>query len=284
MPVSPVIAINGYPLPATIAGNVNRVVYKEGIVFTADTVSIEISDPDGSFRRNFRLKAALPVTLSIVSSGHTRVCGTFYVHTVKMRGDKSGGTEVTIDCTSIPITPECAVRTERKSRGSEKTSLKDLAAKVASESGLNLQYKAEDNPKIGRADQHDESDLVHLGKHCSENDYALKIKDNTLWILDHDALEKQAPVGTLVIPSPGNTGGINGIGGLTSWELTECTEDIYMAAEVRHKDHKTGKVCIGTQTDPDCADVGVTLRHKHNPHHEESTDTNDPSTSEDVTY
>jgi phage protein D len=282
MPVTPVISINGYPLPAKIAGNVYHVVYKEGIVLTGDTVSLSISDPDGSFRRGFKLKAAVPVTLSIVSAGRTRVCGTFYIHTVKMHGDKSGGTDVTIDCTSIPVKPTCSVRTERKSRGSEKTTLKDLATKVAGESGLTLQYKPADNPKIGRADQHDESDLVHLGKHCSENDFSLKIKDNALWVLDHDQLEKQAPVGTLVIPTPGNAGGINGVGGITSWELTECTEDIYKAAEVKHKDHKTGKIVTGTVADPGNADLGITLRHKHNPHHEESTDLNDPATAEDV--
>jgi hypothetical protein len=282
MPITPVITINGFPLPTSIAANVYHVVYKEGLVFTADTVSLSIADPDGSFRRNFKLKAAVPLTLSIVSPKRTRNCGTFYIHTVKMRGEKGGGTDVTIDCTSIPIKPETSVRTERKSKGSEKTTLKALASKVASENGLTLQYKAAENPKIGRADQHDESDLVHLGKHASENDFALKIKDNTLWILDRDALDKAAPVGTLVIPSPGNPGGINGVGGLASWELTECTEDIYKACELRHKDHKTGKIVTGLVEDPDCADVGITLRHKHNPHHEESTDTNDPDTSEDV--
>ena len=281
--ITPVIAINGYPLPATIAGNVYRVQYKEGLVMTGDTVCLDISDPTGSFRRGFKLKAAVPVTLSIVSSGRTRVCGSFYIHTLEMRGDKSGGADIHIDCTSIPITPASTVRTERKSRASEKTTLKDLTTKAAGESGLSVTYKAADNPTIGRVDQHDESDLVHLGKHCSENDFALKIKDNAIWVLDREALEKQAPVGTIVIPSPGNPGGINGVGGITSWSLTECVEDVYKGAEVAFKDHKTGKLVVGTVTDPNASDLGPTLRDKRNPHDAESTDLNEKDTSKETT-
>jgi len=279
MPITPSISIAGNPLPTSLAGKITKLCYKEGLNFTADTVSFEIADPDGSFRRNFRLKAALPVTVSISSGFHVRQCGTFYIHTVRMRGDKGGGSTISIDCTSTPIKPECSVRTERKSRGSEKTTLKDLASKIAKENGLGLNYQCADNPKIGRADQHDESDLVHLGKHCGENDFLLKIKDNTLWVLDHEALEKQAPVGPLVLPSPGNPGGINGVGGVVSWELNESVEDIYKAAEVAFKDHKTGKTVKEIVQDPGNSDIGTILRDKHNPHDDEDTDLNEEATS-----
>jgi phage protein D len=277
--VVPSITIGGIPLPAQLLASVTHITYKEGLVFTGDTVSLSISDPKGIFRRNFRLKAALPVTLSIAAGGKVRDAGTFYIHTVRMKGDKGGGSDIDIEATSIPIKPECSVRTERKSRGTEKTTLKDLAAKVATENGLTLQYQAADNPKLGRDDQHDESDLVHLGKHCQQNDFALKIRKDTLWILDHEALEKQSPVGAFVLPLPGNPGGFNGTGGVISWELNECVEDIYKAAEVSFKDHKTGKTVTALVSDPGNADLGITHRVKANPHDDEDTDTDASSTS-----
>jgi hypothetical protein len=264
--IVPNITIGGVTLPTPVMANVTRISYKEGLVFTGDTVSIDLSDPDGTFRRGFRLKAALPVTLSLTGSGKSRDAGTFYIHTIKMSGNKSGGSDINIECTSIPIKPECSVRTERKSRGSEKITLKDLATKIAKENGLKLQYQAKDNPKLERDDQHDQSDLVHLGKHCQQNDFAMKIRKDTLWILDHEALEKQAPVGAFVLPTKGNPGGFNGTGGVISWELTECVEDIYKAAEISFKDHRTGKTVKQTVTDPGNADVGITHRVKHNPH------------------
>jgi hypothetical protein len=280
--IVPSITIGGTPLPAQILASLTHVVYKEGLVFTGDTLTFSISDPKGTFRRGFHLKAALPVTCSLASGGKVRDAGTFYIHTVRMKGDKGGGSNIDIECTSIPIKPECSVRTERKSRGTEKTTLKDLAAKVAKESGLKLQYQAKENPKLGRDDQHDESDLVHLGKHCQQNDFSLKIRKDTIWILDHEALEKQAPVGAFVLPLPGNPGGFNGTGGVISWELNECVEDIYKAAEVSFKDHKTGKTVTALVSDPDNDDVGITHRLKHNPHDEESTDTNESDTSLDI--
>ena len=90
-------------------------------------------------------------------------------------------------------------------------------------------------------DQHDQSDLVHLGKHCEENDLCLKIKDNTIWIQSHEQLEKQAPVGTIVCNTPSNPGGINGKGGFIDWSFDENVEDCYKACEVAYRDIKTGR-------------------------------------------
>ena len=284
--VTPTISIGGSSLPVELASLVTEITYKEGIKFTSDTVSLHVSDPGGAFRRRFRLKAAIPVTLSITASGGigslTKECGTFYVHTLAFKGNRSGGCDISIECTSTPVKADNSIRTERKSRGTEKTTLKDFSAKVAKENGLAFNWQVKANPKIGRSDSHDESDLVHLNKHCSDNDLVLKIKDGTLYVLDHDALEKQPPVGTIIAPSIANPGGINGVGGLLSFSMTESTEDVYKACEVAYYDPKTGKMVKRTVSDPDCADLGIVHRWKHFPDDDESTSLNDPETSKDV--
>jgi hypothetical protein len=280
--VTPTISIGGQALPAEMLNCVTEVVYKEGLKFTADTVSLHVADPGGLFRRTFRLKATIPVTLSIATGTLTKQCGTFYVHTLTFTGDRSGGCTIDIECTSTPIKPDNSARTERKSRGIEKTTLKDFAAKVAQENGLTLSWQVKANPKIGRSDQHDQSDLVHLETHCADNDLTMKIKDGALIILDHDALEKQAPVGTIIAPSMADPGGVNGVGGLLSFHMQESTEDTYKSCEVAYYDPRTGKTVKRTVADPDCADLGIVHRWKHNPHDDESTNLNDPNTSKDV--
>jgi phage protein D len=284
--VTPTITIGGAALPAELANLVTEITYKEGLKFTSDTVNLHVADPGGVFRRTFRIKATIPVTLSITVTGGlgslTKNCGTFYIHTLNFKGNKSGGCDIDIECTSTPVKSDNSIRTERKSRGTEKTTLKDLAAKIAKENGLGFSWQVKANPKIGRTDSHDESDLVHLNKHCSDNDLIMKVKDQTLYILDHDALEKQPPVGIIIAPSPLDPGGINGVGGLLSFHMTESTEDVYKACEVAYYDPRTGKMIKRTVNDPDNADLGITHRYKHFPDDDESTNLNDPDTSKDV--
>ena len=135
--VTPTITIGGAALPAELANLVTEITYKEGLKFTSDTVNLHVADPGGVFRRTFRIKATIPVTLSITVTGGigslTKNCGTFYIHTLNFKGNKSGGCDIDIECTSTPVKSDNSIRTERKSRGTEKTTLKDLAAKIAKE-------------------------------------------------------------------------------------------------------------------------------------------------------
>lgn len=284
----PIITVNHNDVTSGVYPSLESLTFKEGLVFTADTVSIKLADPEGKFRLTWKIKTAMPLQLTIQSHnwnfpGETlqKQCGTFYIHRVTMESNKGSGTTIALEATSTPATPKCSVRLERKSKGTAKTTLKALAGQIATSNGLQLQYLAPENPKIGRDDQHDQSDLVHLGKHCEENDLILKIKDNALWIQSHEQLEKQAPVGIIVCPTPGNPGGINGQG-MVSWRLEENLEDIYAACEVAYKDHKTGKVVRATVKDPDHQDIGNTHRVKTNPKDQENTDEDESDETSEV--
>jgi hypothetical protein len=260
------VSIAGSPLPQALAGQLTKLTYKEGLKWTGDTINFDIADPDGLFRRTFRIKAALPVTLSISGGGGQRDAGTFYIHSLAFKGNKSSGGSIHIDCTSIPVKSDDASRNERKSKGLEKTTLKKMASQYAQANGMTLQWQCDKDPKIGRTDQHDQSDLVQIAKHCDEENYLLKIRKGSMWIIDRAHLESQGPVGTIVFPTSKNPGGINGVGGMEDWSINESTEDIHKGAEVAWKDHKTGKVVRGMVMDPHCSDIGTILRLKDNPH------------------
>jgi len=275
------LSIDGHDVTSVVLPSLSKLTYKENINYTSDSLSISCADPEGKFRLTSPIKAGLSMTLTIQSNNWNypgeklqRVCGVFYIHDIVFDLSKTGGSTVTIQATTTPLTPKTSIRHERKSKGQDKTTLKNLAQQIAATNGLTLKYTAQNNPTIGRNDQHDQSDLVHLGTHCHENDLCLKIKDQTLTIASHEQLEKAAPVGVIVCPTPNNPGGING-SGIINCRLEENLEDVFAGAEVAYKDNKTGQVIRGAQTDPTTsAIIGHVHRHKRNPHDQENTDLN----------
>jgi hypothetical protein len=279
-----ILTIDGQDVSSVVSNSLQRLTYKENIDYTSDTVSITCGDPDAKFRLASPLQTGMPMTLEIISENWNypgevkqRACGIFYIHNVVFDLSKTGGSIVTIEATTVPLSPKTSIRHEKKSKGQDQTTLKTLAQQIATTNGLGLKYDAPKDPKIGRNDQHDQSDLVHLATHCRENDLVLKIKDKTLTISSHEQLEKQGPVGVIVCPTRSSPGGINGAG-IINARLEENLEDCVGACEVAYKDNKTGQVIRGQQVDPTLSQrIGNWLRHKHNPHDAEDTDINTAS-------
>lgn len=276
---APIISYNNGDVTAQVFPSLKELCYREGTEFTGDSVDLKLADPEGKFRLTWTLKAAVPLNLALESYNWNypgerihRDCGSFEIHRIEIRQEKGGGTTVELAATSIPVSANG--RLERKSRAWTKTTLKAIAQQIATDNGLALQYNAKENPKISRADQHDESDFVLLERHAQESDLFVKVKQKTLWIISKEELEHQAPVGTIVCPTPGNPGGVNGQGGIVSWEINETTEDIYKAAEVSFRNNKSGRVVTQSVTDPNAV-VGPVHRVKDDPHAEDSGDTND---------
>jgi hypothetical protein len=198
--------------------------------YTGDAVQLKIADPEGRFRWSQHLVAANPVTLSIQANNWrfpgdvvNKQCGVFYIHEIRMRQTKPGGTIMDISCSSIPLNGS---RLEKRGGAYESTTMSAIVAKVAQDNGLSPKFEGTD-VKIERADKYDQGDLTFLKRHAEQNDYCVKIKDNTLWVTDFHKLEAQAPVGAIFAPGPMGVGGVNGQGGITSWEWRDCTEDCY---------------------------------------------------------
>lgn len=273
----PIITYNGTGVSQQVYPSLQELVYKEGTEQTGDNVELKLADPEGLFRLTWSLKAAVPLNLALESENWNflgertyRDCGSFQISRIGISQSKRAGTIVALNASSIPISS--SGRLERKNRAWSKTTLKAMAAQIAADNGLALQYIAKENPSIARSDQHDESDFVLLNRHAHENDLFVKVKSGTLWIISKEELEHQSPVGTIVCSTPDHPGGINGTGGFEHWEINESTEDIYKAAEVKFRHPKTGATLVGTCTDPNAV-VGPTLRDHYYPHPEDTEDT-----------
>lgn len=273
----PIITYNGAGVSQLVYPSLQELTYKEGTEQTGDNVELKLADPEGKFRLTWRLKGAVPLNLALESENWNylgertyRDCGSFEISRIGIKQQKRSGTTVSLYATSIPVSS--SGRLERKNRAWTKTTLKAMAAQIAADNNLTLQYIAKEDPAIARSDQHDESDYVLLNRHAHENDLFIKVKNHALWIISKEELEQQSPVGTIICPTPDHPGGINGFGGIEDWEINESTEDIYKAAEVKFRNCKTGTTLVGTCTDPHAV-VGATLRDKYNPHPESDEDT-----------
>ena len=272
----PIVNYNGADVTQQFYPSLQELSYREGTESKGDSLELNLADPEGLFRQTFSLQAANRISLVLESSNWNypgeyihHDCGTFEISRISIRQDKHSGTTVSLTANSISATSNA--RLERKSRAWTKTNLKTMAQQIAQDNGWQLQYQAKENPNIARTDQHDESDFVLLDRHAHEIDLFTKVKGGKLWVHSKEELERQAPVGVIICPTRDSPGGLNGVGGIISWEITETTEDIYKAAEVKWRNNKTGTTVTGTATDPK-AKVGPTLRDKYNPHSEDEED------------
>jgi hypothetical protein len=238
----------------------------------ADSLEMTIADPEGKFRLTFTLATQQQITLSITvqnwagpgSGSITKNCGIFYVTNVRIHTNKSQGTTISLSCSSI--NPSTSFRLERKSAAWSQTTVSGVAGQIATDNGWTLKFLPASDPASTRIDQHDHSDAYMLRKLCSENDFSFKIVSNTLWIRDNQEVEKQAPIGTIVAPTPDNVGGLNS-SGIIDWSYSESTEDCaYADCVVSVKNNKSGKTVTQTTADPNATAPVPHLKYHYNEH------------------
>jgi hypothetical protein len=254
----PQISYEGVDVSATFIPSLKSFTYKDSFAehCLADTLEIELADPEGLFRKSWSLKTGQTVTAAIVVENWngpgtgklTKQLGTMFIKSVRLKQTKGAGTSVRISCSSID--PATSFRLEKKSRAWTASTVRDVANQIALDNSLALKYTPTTNPTLSRFDQHDMSDAVALERACDPNDFLPKIVNGQLWIRDRHEVETSAPVGTIVCPSTGNVGGVNG-SGVLDWEFVQNVEDAdYAAATVSWKNNTDGNTVSATVPDP----------------------------------
>lgn len=252
------VVYQGIDVTSTFQPSLKDFVYKEAFRAhcLADTLDIELADPEGLFRRSWSLTTGQTVSASIVvenwsgpgTGALTKPLGTMYIKSVRIKQTKNSGTVINISCTSID--PAISFRLEKKSRPWTATTAQDIVNQISSDNDLKPNYTPKTNPKIGRLDQHDHSDAVALQRVTDSTDFVPKIVNGQLWIRDRHEVETSAAVGTIVCPSRDNVGGVNG-SGVIDWEFIETVEDAnYSESAVSFKDNTSGNMVEGKATDP----------------------------------
>jgi phage protein D len=265
----PVITYNGTNVSADWIPSLTHLTWKRAIGMNkrADTISIQLADPDGKFRRTYNVVAKQSIQLQVESYNwnypgeHLISDATqMQITRIEIEMSKQGGSTIHIEASSIP--PTSGFRLTKKSRTAVKTDLKTVASQIAKDHGWTLDYRATANPKVAYSAQHDQSDAAWLERFCHEQDLTYKPKNGKLTIVGNQDLEAQNPVGTIVCPISGSPGGINGRG-IIHVRLFEDVEDTYAHSIVKSKDVKTGKITTGQADDPD--PDGPILNQVHKP-------------------
>lgn len=268
--VSVTISYNGSDITSSIQPCLTSLIYKESFqqAIQADTLELDIADPEGLFRKSFHLdtNAAVDCTISIenwngpFTGTKQKVLSQMFVQSIRIDKDKHTGTRIRLKCTSIP--PQSPLRLEKKSANWQPSTLKDVATQVASQDGLQLQYLATSNPQVQAVTQHEHSDAYLLKKLCRDNDLSYKVVNKTIYIRDVGQVEQQSPIGTIYCDETENPGGWNN-SGIKKWEYLETTEDIYGSSIASYTDPTTGATVNETVTDPDNFGAPKLIHHKY---------------------
>lgn len=242
--------------------------YTDNFSGEADSLDLTLEDRQGIWQSDwFPDKGAqLDVTLNTLnwetlSEGAKQLkLGLFEIDEITSNGYPS---EVQIRSVSVPADNQ--LRGVERTRSWEKAELKTICNDVASGAGMELVFDTEQNPKIDRTEQTEQSDLSFLLALVRDQGLALKIHDNKVVIFDEAKYEEAEAQLTIVkprttfLPEDGQAYVINVLG----YSLTNKTRDIYKACHVKYQQSKTKKVIEATFTDSDKKDLpGKTLEIK----------------------
>lgn len=136
------------------------------------------------------------------------------------------------------------LRSIDQSKSWEKVTLKKIASEIASDAGMELFFDTQEDPKIERAEQKEQSKLQFLEKLCVDNGLALKVSEKKLIIFDEEKFERQEPILTLSY----------GDEILKSFSATATISKIYSACHVKYQQGKKKEFIEHTYKDASKSD------------------------------
>jgi phage protein D len=184
--------------------------YRDPASGQADTLSLAIADHEGKWIGAWFPEKTDSITAAIAvqnwnGDGDDREfdCGLFMVDNVSFGGPP---TELTLEAISTPAAGSWNCRKNTKTW--EKTTLYEIAGKLAAEAGVRLVYEAGEVP-IDILEQSEETDMTFLENLCKDYGLAMKAYSNRLIVFDEERYEARASVTTLtredILTWSGNT-------------------------------------------------------------------------------
>ena len=264
--ISANIKYNNKDISADLAGYLKSLSYTDNLSGEADTMDLTLEDRLGLWQSDWfpDKGATLDATLitenweSLAAGADQLKLGLFEIDEI---GSKGYPSEVQIRSVSVPADNQ--LRGVERTRSWEKAELKTILNDVAKGAEMELVFDTEQNPKIDRAEQTQQSDLSFLLALTKDRGLALKIHDKKIVVFDEAKYEKEEAKLTIVKPrtvflaEDGQTYILN----VLSYDMKNKTRDIYKACHVKYQQSKTKKVIEATFTDPD-KKTGKTLEVK----------------------
>ena len=254
------ITYQGKNITKDIAPYLKEFEFADGKSGDADSIQFTLQDREGQWLSGWKPTKGDVVEAGIIvedwfGPGHsmTLPCGSFQVDDFEMDGPPK---TVKIKAVSVPVTS--SLRGDKKTKGWERITLRDMASDIAASAGLDLVYEADLNPYYLRVDQPDMSDLAFLLKQCQKSGLSMKVTDQQIVIFDERKYEAKESVRTIDL-----------IGGdVEKYHFGSKSSGTAKSAKVTYTDPLTGKKKTGIFTDPN-SKSGVTIENNECPEDED---------------
>lgn len=207
----------------------------------ADDISITMEDRQEIWKADWLPEKGAILTVSLIcqtwqGEGEEELpLGQFEIDEIEY---SSPPNEVKIKGVSVPNNTQ--LRGVDKNRSWEKTKLSVIANDIAAGAAMKLFYDTNDDPKLDRAEQTEQSDLGFLQKLCKDAGLALKISDMQIVIFDEEKYERQEPIMKIE----------NKKSRVKSYGLKSSIREIYTACHVKYKESKKKATIEYTYTLP----------------------------------
>lgn len=195
--IRPTIKIASVDVTRNLFPYLLSVSYVDNLSGKADDLTVELMDKEKLFIGDWMptLSDTLEVSLTKYD-GATKV-GTLDLGVFEIDEVEASFPPSTFKIKAVSVSQNSALRQRDESRAWENVKLSEIAKDIANAAGVELFYKADDDPTISRAEQQEQSRLAFLEKLCKDNFLALKVSDGQLIIFDEKELDKQEPVMSL---------------------------------------------------------------------------------------
>ena len=260
------ITYQGVNITKDIAPFLKDFEYSDNESKKADDIQITLEDRDALWMSSWKPTKGDAISATIIvedwfgpGQSLSLPCGSFQVDEFEIEGPPN---TVKIKAVSVPITS--TARGEKKTKGWERITLRDMAAQIAGNAGLTLVYEADSNPYYLRVDQAELSDLAFLHKQCEKSGLSLKVTDKQLVIFDERKYESKATVRSIDRLA----------GDVTKFSFKSKSAGTAKAASVKYTDSLTGKTKEGLFTDANSTS-GVTLQENECPEDEDFAEEED---------
>ncbi|WP_299920473.1 transcriptional regulator [uncultured Megasphaera sp.] len=246
--------------------------YTDNLSGQVDDISLTLEDKAGLWQSDW-----MPVkgsTLDIILCTYNwqglydgefdTTLGTFEVDEIEMT---SAPDVVNIKAVAISIGDDSTLRSTMRSKTWENISVRKVANDIAWENGLKLFWDCDDNPKIDKLEQNDESDLSVLQKVCDDAGFALKITTDTIIVFDEAKYEQAEPVIEIYHPGTTNVMDVAEADGTptperifhsTGYSFKTKIRDVYKKCHIKYTNDQDKSVIESTFTDSNKSN-GATL-------------------------
>ncbi|HFC97922.1 MAG TPA: hypothetical protein ENJ40_05640 [Thermosulfurimonas dismutans] len=214
----------------------------------ADDLEIRLADREGLWSgpwypgKGDRIEVELFCENWLGSGRHVTLrCGVFEIDEIEASGPPS---EVVVRAHSALVTKD--LRSTKRTRAWENTSLRAIASEIAGHHGLQLIWDGPDVP-YRRVDQTEEPDLAFLKRLCEAADRYLKLAHEKLIISEETAKVGGPLVGTIMKE------------GCKRFRLRDKTHRIFRACKVYYFDPERKELLEHVEEDPKAPASGETL-------------------------